>query len=141
MKEKSVTKNRIAIKIGSSVLTRSDGTLNITRMSALVDQIVLLRKSGYEIILISSGAVASGKSAVVPKNKLDIISTRQLFSSVGQVKLINRYFILFGYYNMVCGQILTTKEDFSTRRHYLNQRNCMSVMLDNGVIPDRKSVV
>lgn len=135
MKEKSVTKNRIAIKIGSSVLTRSDGTLNITRMSALVDQIVLLRKSGYEIILISSGAVASGKSAVVPKNKLDIISTRQLFSSVGQVKLINRYFILFGYYNMVCGQILTTKEDFSTRRHYLNQRNCMSVMLDNGVIP------
>jgi len=135
MKEKSNKGGRIAVKIGSSVLTRPDGTLNITRMSALVDQVVELRKSGYEIILISSGAVASGKSAVIPKNKLDIVSTRQLFSSVGQVILINQYFILFGYNNMVCGQILTTKEDFSTRRHYLNQRNCMSVMLENGVIP------
>lgn len=135
MKEKTVEENRIVIKIGSSVLTRKDGTLDITRMSAIVDQIVQLRKSGIEVILVSSGAVASGKSAMKPKTKLDIVSTRQLFSSIGQVKLINQYFTLFGYNNIVCGQILTTKEDFSTRRHYLNQRNCMTVMLDNGVIP------
>lgn len=135
MKEKSVNRNRIVIKIGSSVLTRTDGTLDITRMSAIVDQIVELRKSGTEVILVSSGAVASGKSAIKPKAKLDIISNRQLFSSIGQVKLINQYFMLFGYNNIVCGQILTTKEDFSTRRHYLNQRNCISVMLDNGVLP------
>lgn len=135
MKGKSIVRNRIVIKIGSSVLTRSDGTLDITRMSAIVDQIVEIRKLGVEVILVSSGAVASGKSAVKPKTKLDIISHRQLFSSIGQVKLINQYFTLFGYNNIVCGQILTTKEDFATRRHYLNQRNCMSVMLDNGVIP------
>jgi len=135
MKEKYSKKRRIVIKIGSSVLTREDGTLDITRMSAIVDQITELRKSGIEVILVSSGAVASGKSAIKPKTKLDIISTRQLFSSIGQVKLINQYFTLFGYNNIVCGQILTTKEDFSTRRHYLNQRNCMSVMLENGVLP------
>lgn len=135
MREINNKKHRIVIKIGSSVLTRSDGTLDITRMSAIVDQITELRKSGTEIILVSSGAVASGKLAVKPKTKLDIISTRQLFSSIGQVKLINQYFTLFGYNNIVCGQILTTKEDFATRRHYLNQRNCMTVMLENGVLP------
>lgn len=135
MKENKGKKDRIVIKIGSSVLTRGNGTLDITRMSAIVDQIVQLRAAGMEIIMVSSGAVASGKSALVPKNKLDIVSNRQLFSSIGQVKLINQYFTLFGYNNIVCGQILTTKEDFSTRRHYLNQRNCMSVMLENGVIP------
>ncbi|MEN9917597.1 MAG: glutamate 5-kinase [Bacteroidota bacterium] len=135
MKQKLNEKSRIVIKIGSNVLTRSDGTLNITRMSALVDQITSLRTLGVDVILVSSGAVASGKSIIKPKSKLDIVSTRQLFSSIGQVKLINQYFTLFGYNNIVCGQILTTKEDFSTRRHYLNQRNCMSVMLENGVIP------
>jgi len=135
MKDKTKKPKRIVIKIGSSVLTREDGTIDITRMSAIVDQIVDLRQSGMQIILVSSGAVASGKSALSPKTKLDIVSTRQLFSSIGQVKLINQYFTLFGYKNIVCGQILTTKEDFSTRRHYLNQRNCMSVMLENDVIP------
>lgn len=51
--------NRIAVKVGSNVLTRRDGTLDVTRMSALVDQIAELHKAGIEIILVSSGAVAS----------------------------------------------------------------------------------
>ena len=53
---------KIAVKIGSNVLTRPDGTLDITRMSALVDQIAVLHKKGVEIVMISSGAVASGRS-------------------------------------------------------------------------------
>ena len=61
---------RIAVKVGSNVLTRRDGTLDVTRMSALVDQIAELHKSGVEIILISSGAVASGRSEVHPQKKL-----------------------------------------------------------------------
>ncbi|MBD8348211.1 MULTISPECIES: glutamate 5-kinase [unclassified Dysgonomonas] len=135
MKKENSKKNRIVIKIGSNVLTRKDGTLDVTRMSALVDQIAALRKSGIEIILVSSGAVASGKSTISPKSKLDVVSARQLYSAIGQVKLINQYFTLFDNYNIVCGQILATKEDFATRRHYLNQRNCMTVMLQNGVTP------
>lgn len=135
MKKEESKKQRIVIKIGSNVLTRKDGTLDITRMSALVDQIAELRKTGIEIILVSSGAVASGKSFIRPKSKLDVVSARQLFSAIGQVRLINQYFTLFDNYNIVCGQILATKEDFSTRRHYLNQRNCMNVMLQNGVTP------
>ena len=126
---------RIAVKIGSNVLTRRDGTLDVTRMSALVDQIAGLHKAGVEIILVSSGAVASGRSEIHPTKKLDSVDQRQLFSAVGQAKLINRYYELFREHGIPVGQVLTMKENFGTRRHYLNQKNCMTVMLENGVIP------
>lgn len=128
---------RVAIKIGSNVLTRTDGTLDTTRMSAIVDQVCDLRLAGIEVILITSGAVACGRSELrnIPLSKLDKVSERQLFSAVGQVKLINRYYDLFRDRGVSVGQVLTMKESFSTRRHYLNQRNCMVVMLAAGVMP------
>ena len=126
---------RLAIKIGSNVLTRKDGTLDITRMSAIVDQIAELHRKGFDIILISSGAVASGRSEIKVGKKLDALSARQLYSAVGQAKLINRYYELFREHGMTCGQILTTKESFGSRTHYLNQKHCMEVMLENRVIP------
>ena len=126
---------RIAVKIGSNVLTRRDGTLDVTRMSALVDQVAELHKTGVEVILVSSGAVASGRSEIHPTKKLDSVDQRQLFSAVGQAKLINRYYELFREHGIPVGQVLTMKENFATRRHYLNQKNCMTVMLENGVIP------
>lgn len=128
---------RIVVKIGSNVLTRRDGSLDVTRMSALVDQIAQLRRNGIEVLLITSGAVASGRSELkdIVVRQLDSVDRRQLFSAVGQVKLINRYYELFREHGITIGQVLTMKESFATRRHYLNQRNCMSVMLDNGVLP------
>ena len=72
---------RIAVKIGSNVLARKDGTPDVTRMSALVDQIAELHKAGVEVILISSGAVASGRSEIKPSKKLDSVDQRQLFSA------------------------------------------------------------
>ena len=135
MENKTYQYKRITVKIGSNVLTRRDGTLDITRMSALVDQVAELHKAGVEIVLVSSGAVASGRSELKPSRKLDSVDQRQLFSAVGQAKLINRYYELFREHGITVGQVLTTKESFSTRRHYLNQRNCMKVMLENGVIP------
>lgn len=126
---------RIAVKVGSNVLTRADGTLDITRMSALADQIAALHKSGIEVILVSSGAVASGKSEICPTGTLDEVDQRQLFSAVGQAKLINRYFELFREHGIPVGQVLTVKENFASHSHYVTQQNCMKVMLENGVIP------
>ncbi len=128
---------RIAIKIGSNVLTRHDGTLDITRVSAIVDQICHLLDAGIETVLISSGAVACGKGECrdLDTSRLDNVSQRQFFSAIGQVKLINRYYDLFRDHGIKVGQVLTMKESFATRRHYLNQRNCMLVMLEAGVIP------
>lgn len=126
---------RIAIKIGSSLLTRKDGTLDITQMSSLVDQTAALYKYGIEIIIISSGAVASGRNEIRIEKKIDSISARQLYSAVGQAKLINHYYELFRNHGIICGQVLTSKENFSSRLHYLNQKHCIEVMLENKVIP------
>lgn len=126
---------RVTIKVGSNVLTRPDKRLDVTRMSSLVDQIVELRRSAFEVILVSSGAVASGRGLITPERKLDSVEQRQLYSAVGQSRLISRYYDLFSDSGIIVGQVLTTKESFSTRRNYLNQRNCMRVMLENGVLP------
>ncbi len=126
---------RVVVKIGSNVLTRADGTLDTDRMASLTDQVARLRGEGVEVVLVSSGAVASGRGEISPQKRLDSVAARQLFSAVGQAKLINIYYNLFNKYNIVCGQVLTTKESLSTRGHYLNQRNCMRVMLENGVVP------
>lgn len=127
---------RLTIKIGSNVLTRQDGSLDITRMSALVDQIAELRTLGHEIILVSSGAVASGRSELKHiTSDLDSVDKRQLFSAVGQAKLINHYFDLFREYGIHVGQVLTTKENFNDNEHRKNQENCMRVMLENKVLP------
>ena len=127
--------DRIAVKIGSNVLTRSDGSIDFTRISALVDQVCELRKAGVEVIIISSGAVASGRDELHPEARLDPVSQRQLFSAVGQTKLMHTYYQLFKERGLCCGQVLTTKENFSTRHYYLNQKHCMEVMLSCGVIP------
>lgn len=127
---------RITVKIGSNVLAREDGTLDVTRMSALVDQIVALNRRGIQVVVVSSGAVASGRSELnVPAESLDSVSARQLFSAVGQTKLMNRYFDFFRGNGCACGQVLTTKEFFATRSHYENQKRCIEVMLENGVVP------
>jgi glutamate 5-kinase len=88
-----------------------------------------------QVILVTSGAVAAGRAEVELQRKLDPVSSRQLWSAVGQVKLINRYADLFREYGLTCAQVLTTKENFRDRHHYLNMRNCISTLLENGVVP------
>ena len=127
--------DRIVVKVGSNVLTKPDGTIDAGKIREIVDQIACLRSEDVEVILVSSGAVASGKSIVGTDRKLDDVSARQLFSSVGQARLINMYYDLFARHGIICGQILTTKESLSARDHYLNQRNCMTAMLSHGVVP------
>ena len=126
---------RIVIKVGSNVLTRSDGKLDVTRMSALVDQIAWLRKKDIEVILVSSGAMASGRGELKVDHSLDSVEQRQLFSAVGQVKLVGLYYDLFREFNIHVGQVLTMKENFEPGEQYRNQRACMTVMLENNVLP------
>jgi len=130
---------RIVVKVGSNVLTRADGTLDVTRMSALVDQLADLRRKNIEVILVSSGAVASGRSELklpdMEAAQLDSVEQRQLFSAVGQAKLMGRYVELFRDHGIHVGQVLTMKENFHVGEQYDNQRQCMKAMLEHGVIP------
>ncbi len=127
---------RIVVKIGTNVITRNDGSLDITQMSSLVDQISELHKSGYEIIMVSSGSVACGRS-LLPQitENLDTLDQRQLFSAVGQAKLIDLYYTLFKEHDITIGQVLTTKESLAGKKQMANQYNCMSVMLNHRIIP------
>ena len=128
-------KRRIVVKIGSNVLTRTDGKLDVTRVSALVDQVAWLRQQGHEVILVSSGAVACGRRELKVDHLLDSVEQRQLFSALGQVKLIGLYYDLFREYHIHVGQVLTMKENFQSGELFENQRACMRVMLENGVLP------
>jgi len=126
---------RIIIKIGSNVLTKKDGLPDLERINHLVEQISAIKKQGKEVVLVSSGAVASGRSLITVSEKFDSIATRQLFASIGQVKLINTYAHEFEKYNILCSQVLVTKEDFRDRLHYLNMKNCLKILLQHHVIP------
>ena len=127
---------RIVVKIGSNALTRPDGRLDVTRMSALVDQIAWLRQHGCQVILVSSGAVACGRRELDNvDHELDSVEQRQLFSALGQAKLIGLYYDLFREYHIHVGQVLTMKENFEPGEQYRNQRACMTVMLENDVLP------
>jgi glutamate 5-kinase len=126
---------KITVKIGSNVLAKADGTLNVARIAHLVGQIAFLHKNGVEVVLVSSGAVAAGRAVLEPARKTDAVSKRQLWAALGQVKLISRYSDFFSEHGLVCAQVLTTKENFSDRGHYLNMKNCITTLLDNKVIP------
>ena len=104
-------------------------------MSALIDQVAELHKRGLQVILVSSGAVASGRSEIAPSHTLDEVSSRQLYSAIGQAKLMGKYYTLFREHGITCGQVLTTKEGLDKEDHYLNQQRCMEVMLAERVIP------
>jgi len=127
--------NKIAIKVGSNVITQCDGSLNVGRMLRIVEDVAVLSKQGLEVVLISSGAVAAGRSSMIPSKKTNIVSAKQIWAAIGQVKLMSNYQFLFSKYNINAGQLLATKESFSDRRHYLNMKNCISAMIENNVLP------
>jgi len=126
---------RIALKVGSNVLTKEDGTLNIKQINHLVSQISFLHEKGIEVILISSGAVAAGRSDIELSKKTSLVASKQVLAAIGQVKLMSLYLDLFKNNEIQSAQVLTTKENFGDRRHYLNMKNCISAMLENGIIP------
>ena len=128
--------DRIVVKVGSNVLTREDGTLDVTRVSALVDQIVALKRAGNEVILVTSGAVACGRSILKDAGgDLDSVEQRQVFSAVGQGRLMDLYHTLFNNYGLQIGQVLTMKENFLPGKSYDNQKGCMEAMLRSSVVP------
>lgn len=132
---RKMKKDRIVVKVGSNILTRNNGRLDVTRMSSLVDQIAALRENGFEVILVTSGAVACGRGEFASEKHLDSVEQRQLYSAMGQAKLIDQYYGLFREYGIHVGQVLTTKDNFLEERMYNNQKACMEIMLENGVIP------
>ncbi len=126
---------KVVIKIGSNVLTREDGLPDNERMAHLVAQLSVIKKQGVDVVVVSSGAVAAGRSLIKIQEKQNTVAARQLLASIGQIKLINTYMNLFEKQELLCSQVLVTKEDFRDRMHYLNIKNCLEILLQHHVIP------
>lgn len=126
---------RIVVKVGTNVIAREDGLLDITSISHLVDQIAALKKQGIQVILVSSGAVGAGRSMLSIPKDLNKVIRRQVLSAIGQVRLMEIYRQLFSNHQIFCAQVLSTKEDFRDRTHYLNMKNCFHALLRDNIIP------
>lgn len=125
----------LVIKIGSNVLTQSNGLPDLDRMQHLVSQIQGLIAAGKKVVLVSSGAVAFGRQAVSLPDKLNPVFKKQIWASTGQIRLINQYLQFFEKLAQPIAQILVTKEDFRDRKHFLNMKNCIEALLQQGILP------
>jgi len=132
---KPASQRKIVVKVGTNVLTRPDGLPDITTISHLVDQLALAKKEGYQVILVSSGAVGAGKSLLNKMGEANKVIRQQVFASIGQIRLMGVYADLLSNYNLLCAQVLATKEDFRDRIHYINMRNCFEALLKDNILP------
>ncbi len=126
---------RVVVKVGSAVLTGEDG-LNLSVMENLAREISFLIKSGKEVILVSSGAVAAGKKrlGLQVKRKLEL-KEKQGAAAVGQSRLMRFYEDIFDRLGYKVAQVLLTHDDLSNRNRYLNVRNTILTLLEWKIIP------
>jgi len=125
---------RVVVKVGSNVLTKDSG-LNLAAVRSLSRQICRLADDGREMILVSSGAMASGLKKMGFARRPDEIPRRQAVAAVGQAGLIMEYEKAFGRHGRKVAQILLTSEDLTNRVRYLNARNTIHTLLSWGVVP------
>ena len=127
---------RIVIKIGSSSLTHEKtGSINFLKMERLVRVLCDIRNRGYDVCLVSSGAIAVGKDAISLKERPTDISVKQACAAVGQARLMMTYQKLFSEYNQVTGQVLMTKYTMVNPTSRNNAKNTFEELFHLGVIP------
>src|SRR5690625_1165354 len=126
---------RIVIKIGSSSLTRDDGLLNGEAIDSLVDVVANAHRSGVEVVLVSSGAIAAGIEPLGLNRRPSDLATSQAAAAVGQGLLIARYSQAFARHNINVAQALFTVDDIVRRKSYRNAHRTLTRLLQLGVVP------
>lgn len=135
MRKSSTLYHRIVAKFGTSLLTGGSDRLNREIVSSLVRQVGQLHNQGREVIIVSSGAIASGRHILGLAKQIKGIPLRQVLASVGQHRLMNLYEQLFRQYNITVAQALLAKADLLERVGYLNARNTLLALLELRVLP------
>ncbi len=126
---------RIVAKLGTNLITSED-RLDMETLGRLVAQVAQLRRSGVEVIVVTSGAVAAGRSRLgVTRRRRRDIPYRQVLASVGQGQLMQAYDTLFAQHDIVVAQALLTRRDLADRLSYLNARNTLLALLSYNVVP------
>jgi glutamate 5-kinase len=125
----------MVIKLGTSTLTDKTPHLAPPRLVEIARQVVALHKSGHEIIVVSSGAMAAGRYRLnfpqLPKE----VPAKQMLAAIGQPLLMGLYEDIFGLYGLTVAQVLLTRDDLTDRSRYLNSRNTLTALLAHEVIP------
>lgn len=125
---------RVVIKVGTSTLTHPSGMLNLRLVSELVRTISDIKNAGYEIALVSSGAIGLGAAKLGLKERPKDTPTKQACAAVGQCELMNMYDKLFNEYNIIAAQVLLTKYVLTDERKD-NVENSLEMILSKGAIP------
>ncbi len=125
----------IIVKLGTSVLTGGTLALDRAHMVELARQCVELKQQGHKVILVSSGAIAAGREYLGYPELPKSMATKQLLAAVGQSQLIQVWQSLFAIYGVKIGQMLLTRADLENRERFLNARDTINALVDNGIIP------
>ena len=127
--------SKIVIKIGTRVLTNGDGLLDKNRIMGLSKQVVDLRLRGFSVVLVSSGSIGAGISALGLQKRPGILPELQAAAAIGQGKLIEIYNKCFEKHGYHAAQLLLTRQDFEDRQRYLNTCNTLHSLLNFKTIP------
>jgi glutamate 5-kinase len=126
---------RVIVKLGTSTLTGGTPRLAPAQMVELVRQMAGLLDAGCKVVVVSSGAIAAGRERLGFPDLPAAILPRQMLAAVGQPRLMALYEQLFGLYGHIVAQVLLSRADFLRRRSYLNARNTLQALLEQGVVP------
>ena len=128
--------HRIVVKVGSSSLTSvAGGRLDPEALIALVDVLAARRRSGQQVVLVSSGAIAAGMGPLGLIRRPRDLATQQAAASVGQGALVAAYQQRFAAHDLTVGQVLLTADDVTRRTHYINARRTLERLLELGIVP------
>ena len=126
---------RLVIKIGSQVLTDANGALDLDVFQQICDDIAILRAKGLQVLVVSSGAVAAGRSELGMTEKPTTIPQKQAAAAIGQTRLMQAYEAALTPHGLKAAQVLLTSEDLGSRQRFLNARATLDTLLGFGVIP------
>ena len=127
--------SRIVVKLGTGVLTDSRKLIDPAQLEQLVAQVAELKKSGKEVVLVTSGAVGAGMGALGYAARPTNLAEKQACAAVGQTRLMAVYEKLFAAHNLVVAQVLLTHDDLEHHERHLNARNTLVTLLQRGVVP------
>lgn len=132
-----MTALKIVVKVGTSTLTAGTSKLNRRRMLELAQQIVQLRDAGYEMVLVSSGAIAAGRERIknIQHSLANTVPVKQMLAAVGQTHLMMSWEQVFDMFDVPVAQVLLTRADLSDRRRYLNARDTLNTIVAHQTIP------
>jgi glutamate 5-kinase len=126
---------RVVVKIGSSLITSKDHGLNPHRLEAYGDEVARLKKDGYEVLLVTSGAIVSGLEKLGLRKRPQSLPEKQAAAAVGQSRLMWAYEKSFEARGLKVAQVLLTRDDLTDRKRFLNSRNTLTTLLELDVIP------